>query len=257
MKKNMKKASLMMVLALVMVLFSACWPGEIRSEMKIENETGKGTKTIVAEILKEGQPKPDGNGKVETLQHLPKGFASIGEWLQENKPEEMELVLSEDDTKYIYTFTYDFENIEEYNTKTKAIAGDAWTDYKIEDATLSSVETKVDGDNKYEVTFNESPNVLYVSMLWAIEGIYYNKEIFDNDPNGTGATEIERVFKIKTATIEMNGVEETIDIENGAPTALKITGHFDREANTNMIIMLLVGIALIIVSIFIYMKRKK
>ena len=209
----MKKISVVLVLTFVLLTFSGCWAGETTGSMAINSEKGKGSKTITFTILKDHVKKPDNNGNVDdNSKYFPQGMGAVTTWLKSNVPADHKVEFSDKADSYVYSITYTFNDIAEYNAKTKALVGNAsWSALKLTDATIAAVEK----DGSYDVTFTENPKVLEGSIRWAIDGIFKNKQIFDPRAGIPSADPVtaDIIFTINKLSVKVGSKTTAFDMK--------------------------------------------
>lgn len=263
MEGNMKKISYLLILALSVIVLAGCWNAQIKSQTVITSIEGAGSKTITVEILKDGQTAPDGS-TVANEPYLVKGWEGVDEWLEQNTPEGFTVEKKETETSYIYSITYDFKDIDDYNAKTKRLIGETrYEDYGFLPATLIAEKTNNDqGVKGYQLTFTEDVRILYASVGWAFEGIFYNDELFNRDPYGTGEIEISDIYELTAVTIKIGDEETTFDLtaeEHITLTEVVATGFIEESWVS---VPAIVGIVVAVVVVFgsaglVFLKIRK
>ncbi|MCM0647303.1 LPXTG cell wall anchor domain-containing protein [Clostridium swellfunianum] len=225
----MKKFSFVAILMLVLLTFAGCWNGEAKSNASITSEKGKGSKTISFTILKDHVKKPDGNGTVEdNSKYFPKGIGAVTTWLKSNVPAGFDITFAEKADYYLYTLSYSFNDIADYNAKTKALAGANWAKYALQDATLTASEK----DGGYEVTFKESGKTTEASIKWALDGIFKNSQIFDpraGKPDAEPVTE-DTIFKVMSETVKVGEKATTVQLDKNSNVTVTATGTVSKTA---------------------------
>ena len=162
----MKKLCWVLVIALMILTFASCDAGRVRSSMEITSIEGAGTKTIICHVLNDDTEIPEypGSQVGNNSPYFPNGMEAARELLQANIADGFTVEMTEESDRYIFTITYSFENIDDYNEKTKMLIGESvWDENEITDSTLT-VNEQAGG---YEVTFSEDPNILVYSVRWA------------------------------------------------------------------------------------------
>lgn len=223
----MKKVSVVLILMFVLLTFSGCWAGETTGNMTIKSEKGMGSKTVTFTILKDTSNKPDGSGKVaDNSKYFPQGISAVTTWLQSNVPSGYKVDFSEKADRYVYSITYTFNDIADYNAKTKALIGSAnWSKYKLSDATLAATEK----NGTYDVTFTESADTLKASVMWAIDGLYDNKQVFDITAGGTNKPEDmtkEYIYTINKLDVKVGSKTTSFDMK-AKKDAVTASGNID------------------------------
>lgn len=260
----MKKIfALIATLLMVTMLLTGCWKGTVKSDMGI-TKNGEGQKTITVEILKDHMPKPDGKGNVDdNSQFFKGGFEALNKWVKANAPAGYDVNVTDDKDKYIYTISYSFKTIDEYNEKTKKLIGDAkYKELSLSPATLTEEEAKnSEGKKGSKLTFKESKDVLYASVAWAIEGVFNNKELFDPDPHKTGAIGLTDIYEIKSIKVKVGDTEKEFDLtkdENSSLTDVELSGFVASPVNnTPLYIGIGAGAVVVIVVLALVIAKKK
>lgn len=262
----MKKLRNILFVAFALIVLSGCWNAQISSQTNITNPKGAGNKTISVSILKDGQKKPDGTGDVGNEAYLVKGWEGIDEWLKENTPDGFEVKKEETDTSYIYSITYEFKDIKEYNQKTKQLIGEeTYNSYGFLPTTLDVEKTKNDkGVKGYNVTFTEDIRILYASVAWAFEGIFYNEELFNKDPFASGSeVEISDIYEMTSISIKIGDEETKFDLtaeENITLTEVTVTGFIEGSwMSTGLVVGLIVGAVVVVAGVvgLVVLKKKQ
>jgi hypothetical protein len=162
----MKKFCWVLVLALIIFTFASCDAGRVRSSIEITSINGAGTKTIICHVLKDDAEIPEypGSQVGNNSPYFPNGMEAARDLLQNSIAEGFTVDMTEEDDRYIFTITYSFESIDDYNAKTKMLIGQSvWDENAISDSTLT-VSSQSGGS---DVTFTEDPDVLVYSVRWA------------------------------------------------------------------------------------------
>ncbi len=223
----MKKISVVLALALLLIAASSCDAGRVRSTMQITSVSGAGTKTITCDVLKDETDIPEypGSPVTNNMVYFPQGMEAARALLQANAPEGFTIALSEEADKYVFTITYDFSSIADYNAKTKLLIGSSrWSENGLSDATFTT-ETTQSGTT---AVFTENPQVLTLSVAWAgnvlindTTGVY-NKDAVD----GVAVT-AETIFQTFQTDITVGDTTETFDKD---AIDVSVTGHFAAAA---------------------------
>jgi hypothetical protein len=223
MKRNV---GVLAIFAMVAVLLTGCWAGEVYSTLTITSEAGAGTKVVYIEVLKDHVQKPDNNGTVDdNSQYFPNGMQAVADWLKENVPAGFTVELKETEDMHVYSISYSFTDIADYNAKTKQLIGEErWNANGLQEATLSVADGKV--------TFTEDAAVTMQSALAYIEQVYNQPDLYDSTKGGTaGALTLDQIYSMKNITVKVGGTEQTFELAEG--TQLSVTGAIGAaSANT-------------------------
>ncbi|MCM0647309.1 hypothetical protein NBE98_02835 [Clostridium swellfunianum] len=259
----MKKLSRLIVLIFVVsMLLTGCWKGDISSDTAM-NRGGEGTKTITMELLKDNQPKPDGKGNVEdNSQFFKGGFPALAAWLQKNVPEGFKVDVKEEATKYVYSITYSFKDINEYNEKTKKLIGNAkYEELGLKPSTLNEEEAKdSNGKKAYKLTFTESKDVLYASSAWAVEGIFNDTNLFDPDPHKTGAIGMTDIYQLKSIKLKIGDTTKDFDLtkeENASLTEVSLAGFAAKPADKTPLYIGIGAAVIVVIAVLTVIASKK
>lgn len=214
----MKKLYGILGLAIVMVLLAGCYQGVVTSEMSITSIEGSGTKTIRCDIYKDHAQKPDGTGLVADNfsgdnPYFLKPIEDVVAFLNSKAPEGVVISMEEQPDKYVLSFTYSFENLAEYNAKTKALVGEnLWTASEMSNAEIVVTQT----ENGRNIAFIEDIQVLTNSVRWAAEallndttGVYNRERAAAEGLTGDGST--TSIFLVEKVKIDFLGKTETFD----------------------------------------------
>lgn len=214
---------LLSMLAMVAALLSGCWAGEVYSTLTITSEAGAGTKVVYVEVLKDHVQKPDNNGTVDdNSQYFPNGMQAVADWLKENVPDGFTVELKETEDMHVYSISYSFADIADYNAKTKRLIGEErWNANGLQEAALSVADGKV--------TFTEDAAVTMQSALAYIEQVYDQPDLYDSTKGGTAeALSVDQIYAMKNITVKVGGTEQTFELAEG--TQLSVTGTIDAGA---------------------------
>ena len=215
-------------MALVLVLgLAACQEGIINSELEITDTNGGGTKTISVHIYKTGALNTSGDTIQKNDAHLPNGSQGIVDKLKaEIALEDAVVEIIESTDQYdVVGIIYTWNNIDEYNEKTKTLA-------KGEETFPATIE--VNGD---EVTFTENPLNFERSIKWALEAVYNDPEVYDPLADGMNdnpvnfdefANTFDYVIRIG-ADSETVDFSEARDNETDVPSSVTVTGTIGEE----------------------------
>ncbi len=183
-----KLISLSLSLVMLAVVLTSCYPAIINTKMDL-NSDGSGTRTFIAEILKDGQPNPDTpsdpaknvTGMFTDPGYFPSGMQAVVDYLNTVKPAAVSAITMEDKTdRYVMTFTMSFTSISDFNTKMKTIITPAdWTTYALEDSTFVKVDA---GNNKSNITYTEDLSLVNLSTTWMSYALWNSpvaQKVFD------------------------------------------------------------------------------
>lgn len=180
----MKKKSLMLLILLflpLIIILTGCEKGDSYSTMVI-NEDGSGTKTIYARfkrdhLFSEADQK---SGKVNSS-FFPKGQEPVVEWLKDQVPDGFDVAFEEQEDYWVYTISYSFTDIDDYNKKTRQLIKDKhWLEGYLEPAVLE----KIDDSSEYNIVFKEQTAILKYSLLGYLEDLHLQTDIFDYTQGG-------------------------------------------------------------------------
>ncbi|MFC5530526.1 hypothetical protein [Cohnella yongneupensis] len=218
----MKKLSTVLAIVLLAFALTGCWGGEVKSSMTITSAAGAGSKTLTIVVLKDTATKPDNNGTVDdNSTFFPNGMGAVTTFLKKSVPSGFKVAFKEEKNDYVYTITYAFKDIKDYNAKTKQLIGSkVWKDNKLKDATLTSVTTK--GGKK--VTFKEDASIVSTSVLELIKKVYANPDVYDPTHGGHDAVKIESVYTLKGISIKVgDSAVKSFDMTNKDKPVTTIT----------------------------------
>ncbi len=189
-KKMKKLLTLAMALVFIATVLTACYPAIMNAEMALD-EDGSGTRTFVAEILKDGVPNPDDpddaeknvSGMFTDPGYFPTGIQAAVDYLNTIRPEALsELTVAEETDRYVVTFTMDFDSIEDFNTKMKTLTADFdWVEEEIVEATFEKVDA---GNNQTTITYTEDLSLVNIASLWMSHGLWNSpveENVFDKE----------------------------------------------------------------------------
>ncbi|RAP74070.1 hypothetical protein [Paenibacillus montanisoli] len=221
----MKKIVTVVVSLLLVMALSGCWAGDVNSGLTITSAAGAGYKTLRIEILKDHVEKPDKNGKVDdNSDYFPNGMNAVTKFLKKSVPAGFKIGFREEKNKYVYSVTYSFKDIKDYNAKTKQLIGSkVWAEKKLKDATITSVAAA--GGKK--VTFKEDASLTATSVLEVIKKVYLNPDVFDPTHGGHEVITIDQVYALKGISAKVgNSAVKTFDMTvKGKPvTTIQQTG---------------------------------
>ncbi|MBE0700077.1 MAG: hypothetical protein IH571_00155 [Acholeplasmataceae bacterium] len=186
----MKRIFALVIMVVVALTLSACWPAEIGVETTF-NANGSGTRTYIVEIMDDtlstdpiinpDDPDEDeGKGYVINDKHITGGLPAIQTWLDENAPTFITVHdMTTDGYMRYFSFSFNFDDFDDFLDKMEQLVNLSptmtWDDF---DADEKPTFTVTGGLTKKAV-FTESKNIVEASMDWAIDGIY--NDIYDAD----------------------------------------------------------------------------
>ena len=274
----MKKLLALLVMAVLVVTLTACWPGEI-GVTTVFNANGSGTRTIVVDVMDDllsavpivnpDDPEgTEGKGAVLNDKYLDGGVVAIQTWLEDNAPDfiTVETMTTTGYHRY-FTMTYDFSSFEDFLDKYEQLVNlspnMSWDDF--DDADKPTLD--VQGGFRKTLTFKESKAIVEASLDWAIDGIW--NDIYDEADLAGYVTKAD-ISVLAGYTVQI-GDEEIEELRYYDPNAadgdtntgkvifvesesFEVSGSF---ANTGLIIGLSVGVVAVIGGVvFFFMKRK-
>jgi len=174
----MKRKRNLMIMALVIgaiaLALSACYPAIIESTLTV-NLDGSGTRTFVADLIKDGEPNPDNpsdevSGMFTDPGYFPAGLEAAVDYLNDLKPDFVsELEMEELDDRYRVTFSIDFDSIDDLNDKVLTLSNDLdWDEADIAPAVLDIEED----DEEIVYTYTEDVSFLNISILWISNALW-------------------------------------------------------------------------------------
>ncbi len=221
----MKKVLGLLMLVVVGLVLTACWPGEVSVETTF-NAKGGGTRVITLDVMDDllstdpiinpDDPKEEeGKGPVLNDKHIDGGVKEIGVWLKANAPDFITVTEKTEGYHRYFILTYDFKDFDDFLAKYKTLVNLSdvitWDDFsKDEQPTL-----KVSGGFKKEVVYEESKDILMASLDWALTGIW--NDIY-NEADLAG-------FVNKEDIIQLAGYKVTIGSDE-----YKLERHYDENA---------------------------
>lgn len=182
MKKTTKRILVLAILVLVVVAFTACWRGDLTGQTTITSKDGAGTRTFVFKIFKNGVTEPKVGGAIitdnewvdDTTGYLKGTNAQLVAKVLGAAPfAGITCVASETEEQRIFTISFSFTSLADYNTKLEAlydaatgVLGTGGVDLKGDfiPATLAVV-----GDG---VTFTDSWQSTVIGTDWAWAAVY-------------------------------------------------------------------------------------
>jgi len=199
-----KLLTLALTLVFIATVLTACYPAIMNAEMALD-EDGAGTRTFVAEILKDGVTNPDDSTKIVEGMftepgYFPSGIQAAVDYLNTIRPEALsELTVADETDRYVVTFTMDFDSIEDFNTKMKTLTADFdWVAGEIVDATFEKVDA---GNNQTTITYTEDLSLVNIASLWMSHGLWNSpveENVFDKE-YAIGQSTWEKHFNDETA----------------------------------------------------------
>jgi len=275
----MKRIVSLIVLVVLAISLSACWPGEVGITTTF-NADGSGTRVIVVDIMDDSlsttpiinpddPAQTEGKGAVLNDKYITGGVEAVQTWLQENAPDfiTVEAVITEGYHRY-FTMTYDFKDFDDFLDKYEQLVNLSptlsWSDFtEDERPTL-----EVTGGFKKTVTFKESKEILEASYDWAVDGIW--TDIYDEADLAGWVTKADiSVLANYTVNIGEETFEELSHYDAAAPDGEANTGKVlfvvseDFElsgefTNIGLIVILsVVAVAVIGAGVFLVIKLKK
>jgi hypothetical protein len=275
----MKRIVSLIVLVVLAISLSACWPGEIGVTTTF-NADGSGTRVIVIDVMDDSlsstpiinpddPAQTEGKGAVQNDKYLTGGVEAIQTWLQENAPDfiTVEAVITEGYHRY-FTMTYDFDSFDDFLDKYEQLVNLSptlsWDDFsEAERPTLD-----ITGGFKKTVTFKETKEMLEASYDWAVDGIW--TDIYDEADLAGWVTKADisvlanYTVNIGTETLEELRYYDAAAADGDANTGkvifvvsddFELSGEF---ANVGLIAVVAVGaVAVIGGAVFFVLKIKK
>ncbi len=174
----LKKLIILLLTLGVILTLTGCQEGIINSELEITDISGAGTRSFDVYIYKDGATNLEGDEITLNGAHLPGGTTSVVEKLIEACPLDdavIEITESTDDYDVV-TFSFEFDSIEDYNTKLQLLLEGYDEDEEFQPASLI-----VNGSN---VTFIESNVNTVYAVLWAMDAVYNDPEVYDPSAGG-------------------------------------------------------------------------
>lgn len=275
----MKKLSLisLLIITLLAIILTGCEKGDTYSTMTF-NEDGSGTKTIYAKfqrdhLFSEANQK---SGKVNSS-FFPKGQEPVVEWFKEQVPEGFEVDFEEQEDYWVYSITYSFTDLDDYNKKTRQLIKDRhWLDSYLEPAVIEPID---ESDNN--IVFREQTAILRLSLLGYLEDLHLQTDIFDHTQGGRDniapgdhfePTEVMVSIGSEQAkaVYEWNSLPEYIEVkakvsdpENFIPSSSNvITSANVSDIGTNnytwiIISVIVAAVILVVATVYFLMVRKK
>ena len=185
-----KLISLALALVFIATVLTSCYPAIMNAEMALD-EDGAGTRTFVAEILKDGVPNPDDpenpgknvSGMFTDPGYFPSGIQAAVDYLNTIRPEALsELTVTEETDRYVVTFTMDFDSIDDFNTKMKTLTADL--DWEAEEIVEATFEKEDVGNNQTKISYAEDILLVNISSLWMSHGLWNSpveENVFDKE----------------------------------------------------------------------------
>lgn len=230
----MKRSFLLLLVAVLMLTLSGCWPGEVHVDTEL-NTDGSGTRSYVLTvyddtlqtdpIINPDDPDQDeGKGAVINSVHITGGVSAIQTWLEDNAPSWMTVEeMQTEGNQRIFTMTYDFESFEQFLERYEALVdlspNMSWSDF--DEAELPTFECA--GFLSKECTFTEDTDLLRASFDWAVAGIW--EDIYD-EASLAGYVTKDDIAVLADYTLDLNGetVEELHHYDADAPDGDDHTG---------------------------------
>ncbi|MDO9629864.1 MAG: hypothetical protein Q7I99_08165 [Acholeplasmataceae bacterium] len=274
----MRRVLSLVVLLIMALALTACWPGEITVSTEF-NADGSGTRYIILEVMDDtlsttAITNPDdpagteGKGAVLNDKHITGGVIAIQTWLENNAPSFI-TVHAPKVTGYVRTFTmsYTFDDFDDFIDKYKTLVNLSpnlsWNDFdEAEYPTLT-----VSGGLTKTLKFKESKAIVDASLDWAIDGIF--NSIYDEADLAGFVTKADiSVLANYKVTINDGKFEELRAYDPTAPDGdstgkvifvesenFEVTGQF---FNTTLLIIIILGVAAVgFGGFFVFKKLKK
>lgn len=275
----MKRIVSLIVLVILAISLSACWPGEIGVTTTFKAD-GSGTRVIVIDIMDDSlsttpiinpddPAQTEGKGAVLNDKYITGGVEAIQTWLEENAPDfiTVEPVITEGYHRY-FTMTYDFKDFDDFLDKYEQLVNLSptlsWDDFS--EAERPTLE--ITGSFKKTVTFKETKEILAASYDWAVDGIW--TDIYDEADLAGFVTKADiSVLANYTVNIGAETLEELRHYDPAAADGATNTGKVifvvseDFElsgefSNVALIAIIAVGaLAVIGAGVFFILKLKK
>jgi LPXTG-motif cell wall-anchored protein len=219
----MKKIGLVIMAVLLVWLLSGCYAAQVTSELNITSPTGAGTKTIAAEVLKDEADHPTDAGQkvTDNSKFFPNGVEPVVQWLKDNVPEGFTVDLIDKSDRWIFTISYSFTDINDYNAKSKLLMGaDRWEKEEVADTVLTA--EAVDGG--HNVSIKEDARMLELTFLKYFEQIYNNPDLFDpkkGDPNSDPTT-LNDTFNVVNIRVDIGSNVTDVKMNEEGKTVIDI-----------------------------------
>jgi len=238
-RKVLRILGVVLVLTLAFMLV-ACDRALVKSEMEINSTEGAGTKVIRVSILRDHKySQADQDAGKTNSAFFPMGQQAVVDFFETVIPDGVELEWTEEADEWVYTFTYSFADIEEYNAMTKALVTEGvWDSWELEEATLDVVEV----EGGHEVTFTEMTRILEASIhiyFWYLHQPDQS-DIFDPTRNGVDPDgfSLGQNYKVASINITVGDNSDLVDSDMqdlGAfeESTFSVTGFFAAEVESS------------------------
>lgn len=278
----MKRNFTLLVIIVLTLLLSACWPGEIGVDT-VMDENGMGHRDYFVVVYDDSLSEtpitnpddPDGtkgNGPVLNDKHITGGVEALQEWFETNAPEFMEVLPMETEgNQRIFTLRMTFDSFEDFLDKYEQLVNLSpnlsWDDFT--EAEKPSFTTSEEDGMTY-VSLTESKVLLEASFDWAIDGIF--NSIFDA---ADLAGFVDKASITEFATYKTMLGDEALEItseydatvvnDNQSTGAVvfidqdsfTLTYSYETPAN-NTVLLVAIGAGVVVIAglAFVFMKKK-
>jgi hypothetical protein len=274
----MRKVFSILVLAVLALVLSACWPAEVGVETHF-NADGSGTRVIIIDVMDDllsttpitNPDDPDGTegkGAVLNDKHVDGGVIAIQAWLEANAPSFMTVHDPEVDGYHRYfKMSFDFSSFDDFLDKYEQLVNLSpnlsWSDFDADEKPT----LEVTGGLTRTLTFKESRAIVEASLDWAIDGIW--NDIYDeadlagfvtkadisalaNYTVTIGDGEYEELRHYDPNAVDGDGTGKVIFVENDSFTVV------GQATNVGLLVGIIVGaVAVIAGGVFLVLKLKK
>ncbi len=197
----MKKYIFVLLAILLCIILYGCSSAHVQSEMNIYTKSGAGTRTIFVNIEKDHKLSHDDrrSGNTNSV-FFPKGFEPVRDYIQSIVPDWCVIELEEKPDHWVYTLSYSFKDIDDYNKKTRQLIDDIiYEEEELEPATLTAVEK----DGGWDLTFKEQTATTHSIVLGYVTELHFQDEIFDRARNGIGVVVPRDNFEVKLISVKI------------------------------------------------------
>ncbi|MDI6453115.1 hypothetical protein [Peloplasma aerotolerans] len=274
----MRKVFSILVLAVLALVLSACWPAEVGVETHF-NADGSGTRVIIIDVMDDllsttpitNPDDPDGTegkGAVLNDKHVDGGVIAIQAWLEANAPSFMTVHDPEVAGYHRYfKMSFDFSSFDDFLDKYEQLVNLSpnlsWSDFDADEKPT----LEVTGGLTRTLTFKESRAIVEASLDWAIDGIW--NDIYDeadlagfvtkadisalaNYTVTIGDGEYEELRHYDPNAVDGDGTGKVIFVENDSFTVV------GQATNVGLLVGIIVGaVAVIAGGVFLVLKLKK
>lgn len=223
----MRKIILMLIVTLLGIVLSGCSEAKVFSETTIFNKSGAGTRTLFINIERDHKFSAEdrAKGNVNSV-FFPNGFEPVREYIQSLVPEGCVVGFEEQRDHWVYTITYSFNDIDDYNKKTRELINDIiYEDEELEPAVLTVVER----DGGWDVTFKEKTAVAKAIVMGYIAELHFNEEVFDRTGGGRGSKKPRENFSFDRVTVKIG--KNAIQYFNKSSKYVETTKFISYEDN--------------------------